>query len=307
MISLSDIRGLGRGTRDHPKAAVRVLAKMWADRLTGKFNKDLKLILVGTQGSGKSRTSIYIAIRVAQEIAKILGGTQEDYFPSDMSHVYIGDPETHADALRHIKKHNIYILDDAGVSLNARNFMTAYNKSLNDIFQTVRTDNALIIINAPDTFLVDNVPRNLFSMYGEISESQHSIGLNFVKIMQMERKFREGATHYHHYQFGGNQVVRWKAKDIPQEMAVTYEKRRDEATQMIKANAGKEKSEKKTEKQTKREELAQLKETAYVRAWELYSSGEFTKSRATSQSNKELGAKIYVVGFDRWMEQRGYK
>ena len=51
-----------------------------------------------------------------------------------MSHVFIGDAEEHADALKHIKKHNIYILDDAGVSINARNFMTTYNKSLNDIF-----------------------------------------------------------------------------------------------------------------------------------------------------------------------------
>lgn len=238
LVDLRDIRNIARGLNASQKAKIRTLAKIWADRLCGKHNKDIKLILVGPQGSGKSHTSIYIAIRVAEEIALILGGTWEDYFPRDLSHVYIGDPEAHADALKHLKKHSIYILDDAGVSLNARKFMTSYNQSLNDIFQTVRTDNCLIIINAPDTFLVDNVPRNIFSRYGEISESMHSQGINLVKIFQMERKFRSGETHFHYYQFGNDQVVRWIARAIPEDMTAIYEKRRDEATQAIKANAG---------------------------------------------------------------------
>jgi hypothetical protein len=60
-------------------------------------------------------------MRVAQEEARMLLGTPdkwEKYFPRDLSQVFIGDPSAHADALKNIKKHGIYILDDAGVSIN---------------------------------------------------------------------------------------------------------------------------------------------------------------------------------------------
>jgi hypothetical protein len=301
------VRNIGRGTRVHERAAVRDLAVIWAHRLTGKFNKDIKLFLVGPQGSGKSRSAIYLAMRVAQEEAKILDGTPdkwEKYFPRDMSQVYIGDPEAHADALKGIKKNNVYILDDAGVSINARNFMTAYNKSLNDIFQTVRTDNALIIINAPDTFLIDNVPRNIVSFYGEVSESQHSIGINFVKIFKLERKFRSGETHYHHYQFGNTQVIRWRFKNIPEDMVNLYEKRRDEATQLIKSHAGEKRKSKET---TKREEKGQMKEEAYMRAWTLYSSGDANKTKSVTIANKEFpSAAVNRAGFNEWIVRKGF-
>jgi hypothetical protein len=296
---------IGRGIRDHPKAQPRKLAEIWAKRLCGGFNKDIKLFLVGAQGSGKSHSSIHLAIRVAEEVAKYKGGTWEKYFPADMSHVFIGDAEEHADALKHIRKHNVYILDDAGVSINARNFMTTYNKSLNDIFQTVRTDNALIIINAPDSFLIDNVPRNIVSFYGEVSESQHSVGLNFVKIFKLERKFRTGHTHYHHYQFGSQQVIRWRFRRIPEEMALAYEKRRDEATQKIKSQAG---TGKKDPKITEREKMEQQREEVCMVAWEYYRTQEEpTKTKALSRANRE--SKTITVKrswFELWMVKRGF-
>jgi hypothetical protein len=219
-----------------------------------------------------------------------------------MSHVYIGDPEAHAQALKSIKKNNIYILDDAGVSINARNFMTTYNKSLNDIFQTVRTDNALIIINAPDTFLIDNVPRNIVSFYGEVSESQHSLGLNFVKIFKLERKFRSGQTHYHHYQFGNSQVVRWRFKMIPADMAAAYEIRRDQATQMIKSHAGEKRPD---SKQTKRVELKQLKEDAMMKVHEYILSGE-SIAKSVSRVNKEfVNISITRASYHDWIIKNG--
>ena len=295
--------GLGRGLIKYPPAKVRPLAQIWARRVCGRFNKDIKLFLVGEQGSGKSRSALFLGIRCGEEIAKIIGGTWEDYFPRNLAHVFIGDPKAHADALKNIKRHCIYVLDDAGVSINARNFMSAYNKSLNDIFQTVRTDNAIIIINAPDTFLIDNVPRNIVSYFGEISESQHAAGFNFVKIFKTERKFREGETHYHHYQFGNDQIVRWRFRDIPADMAKLYEKRRDEATQAIKFNAGKPK-----EKQvSKQEEKEQEREDVCVAAYDYYLTEGFNISESVSMANKDYpGKKLSQTMFRDWMVKRGF-
>jgi len=304
----SPFRFLGRGVRENERAKVRDLAVIWAHRLCGHFNKDIKLFMVGPQGSGKSRSALYLGMRVAQEEARMLLGTPdkwEKYFPRDLSQVFIGDPSAHADALKNIKKHGIYILDDAGVSINARNFMTSYNKSLNDIFQTVRTDNALIVINAPDTFLIDNVPRNIVSHFGEVSESQHSRGINFIKIFKMERKFRSGETHYHHYQFGNDQVVRWRFRDVPADMVEIYEKRRDEATQRIKSNAGKDREDKKKDN-SKREQAAQAREDVFTLAEQYVDKDGLSIRAAITQANKESGTKFSRTVFDNWRVTKGF-
>ena len=306
MMDLKDIRGLGRGRQVNPPAKIRKLRNILADRIAGKHNKDVKLFLVGPQGSGKSRSAIYLGITCGMAIAQRLGGTWEDYFPRDLSHVFIGDPESHSDALKNIRKHCIYILDDAGVSINARNFMTSYNKSLNDIFQTVRTDNAIIIINAPDSFLIDYVPRTIVSHYGEISESMHSQGLNFVKIFKIERKFREGKTHYHHYQFGNTQVVRWRFGNIPDDMAERYEILRDQATQRIKSKAGG-KHVREEQATQKRDARRQAREDHMIRIYELLSTG-LSISKAVSTANKKNpDYQTSRANFDHWMIERGFK
>lgn len=301
MIDTLDIRGMGRGVRKNPPAKIRPLAKIFARRICGRHNKDIKLFIVGPQGSGKSRSAIHLAIRASEEVAALVGGKPEDYFPLDLSHVFIGDPEAHADALKHIKKHCIYILDDAGVSINARNFMTSYNKSLNDIFQTVRTDNAIIIINAPDSFLIDNVPRTQVSHYAEVSESQHSLGLNFLKVFKLERKFREGATHYHHYQFGNTQVVRWKFGNIPDEVAAIYERARDAATQMIKSHAGQGRQQR---QDGAREAKAQKKVDGLMKVHDLVLAGQ-TIQKALSITNKELGLRLSRATYSDFRIQYG--
>ena len=303
MISLADVRGIGRSFKAIKEIRIPRLARIWARRICGRHNKDIKLFIVGPQGAGKSRSSIKMAVRLSEEVSAIVGGKPEDYFPLDLSHVFIGDPEAHADALKNIKKHCIYILDDAGVSINARNFMTSYNKSLNDIFQTVRTDNAVIIINAPDSFLIDNVPRTLVSHYAEISESQHTLGFNLLKIFKLERKFREGHTHYHHYQYGNVQVVRWKVGNIPDEVAALYEINRDAATQVIKSHAGQGRQERSA---AKRELVSQKRETAFERAYQLFAECG-NKSKAVSQANKELPeVPINRQGFNEWLISKGY-
>jgi len=302
MISLESVRGLGRSFKKVVEVRVPPLAKIWARRICGKHNKDIKLFIVGPQGSGKSRSAIKLAIRLSEEVSGMVGGEPGDYFPLDLSHVFIGDPEAHAEALKNIKKHCIYILDDAGVSINARNFMTSYNKSLNDIFQTVRTDNAVIIINAPDSFLIDNVPRTLVSHYAEVSESQHSMGFNLLKIFKLERKFREGHTHYHHYQYGNVQVVRWKVGNIPDEVAALYEVKRDAATQMIKSHAGQGMKERKS---SKRAEELQLKEDGYVLVHDRINNQGFTIQKALSQTNKEMGLKLSRAAYNDWRVKSG--
>jgi predicted Zn-ribbon and HTH transcriptional regulator len=234
------IWGLGRGGRLHkPNAERKKLSVIFAETVCGKHLRDIKMMLVGSQGSGKSRSLLYLAVECAKEIAARTGGDPEDYFPSDLSNVVIGDPGGHAELFKNMKRHSILILDDAGVSMNARNFATQYNKSMNDVFQTMRPNRSIVLISTPDTMTTDIIIRTLVSHYGEVAESYHGLGFNDIKVFKVNRKFRTGETHYHYFIFGNEQVVRYRFYNPPQAIIKLYEEKRFDATQAIAANAGK--------------------------------------------------------------------
>jgi hypothetical protein len=213
------------------------LASQIADRVTGKHNKDFKMLLVGPMGSGKSRSLLYLAVETAKEIATRIDGSPEKwpaYFSLD--NVVIGDPVGHEALFRSLKKYNVYILDDAGVALDARNFSSAYNKALNHIFQTCRTDNAAILVSAPDSFLFDKVPRTLVSTYGEIDQQYHNYGFNLVRLFGIQRMFRAGKTLFTYHQPSTRTTIkRYLFANPPPEIVDEYERRRTIATDEIKA------------------------------------------------------------------------
>lgn len=240
----SALWGLGRGGRTRESPEPKRLSVIFAETVTGKHLRDIKLMLVGAQGAGKSRSLLYLACECAKEIAARVGGSPEDYFPSDLSNVVIGDPQGHAELFQNMRKYSIIILDDAGVSVNARNFMTTYNKSMNDVFQTMRPNRSIVLISTPDTMTTDVIIRSLVSHYGEVSESYHGHGYNLVKIFNVVRKFREGRTNYVYPKSGNKQIVRYKFLNPPEEIIQRYEKKRLEATRQIAARAGKEKEKK---------------------------------------------------------------
>ena len=244
MVDTSSFWGIGRGRVRENSNKPKRLSTIFAETVTGKHLRDVKFMLVGPQGSGKSRSLLYLACECSKEIAKRVGGKPEDYFPADLSNVVIGDPQGHAELFQNLKKYSILILDDAGVSMNARNFATRYNKSMNDVFQTMRPNRSIVLISTPDTMTTDIIIRSLVSHYGEVAESFHGHGYNLVKVFQVRRKFREGRTHYIYHQDGNQTIVRYRFNNPPGAIIETYERKRYEATRQIAARAGQEKKEK---------------------------------------------------------------
>jgi rubrerythrin len=170
-----------------------------------------------------------------------VGGSPEDFFPSDLSNVVIGDPQGHSELFRTIRKYGIIVLDDAGVSLNSRRFMSEYNVSMANVIQTMRPARNILLISTPDSMTVDILVRTLVSHYAEVAESFHGHGFNLVKVFQVHRKYREGKTHYVYYQSGTQQIVRYKFPNPPDAIIDTYELKRYEAAKAIASRAGKEK------------------------------------------------------------------
>lgn len=231
--------GLGRGNRKDIVPVIPPLSAVFADQVCSRHNQDVRFLLVGRTGSGKSRSLLYLAWKTAQAIAKRKGGKWQDYF--SMDNLIIGDAMGHLDLFQGMKKRNVYIFDDCGVALDSRAFATNFNRSVNHIFEVSRTDNCVLLFSAPDSFLVDKVIRTLMPWTGEISESYHSSGFNLCKIFSNERKFRMGKTFTRYPRYGNCAVVRYIFKSPPDELVNEYELRRSAATKSVKDMAGKEK------------------------------------------------------------------
>lgn len=206
-------------------ADVMALSEMFARRCAGRHNKNVIFLLVGEMGSGKSMVLLELARKTAVHLAKLIGGKPEDYFT--FNNVGVINPESLWDKLSELKPFNIYILDDAGVGWDARDFAKEGNKELNHILSTCRVHNNCIFMSVPDTFLIDKAPRTISYYYGEVSESMHGYGLTFIKVFRLKRLFRQGKTLYRYLSKGASKIIRYKATMPPKELVDQYNVVRD--------------------------------------------------------------------------------
>lgn len=298
--------GIGRGEKAAKRAYIKSLypapneiesfSMHIAKRITGIHNKDFKFLLVGEQGSGKSVSLLYLAQRIADSVVELKGGVREDYFCFE--NVAIIDADDLEDKMNNLKRWNIYILDDAGVSWDARDFATSTNKRLNHIFQVCRTANAAILVSVPDTFLIDKVGRTLVSYYGEVSESLHDFGKNLIKIFRVKRLFREGKTLHYNMTYGNNKVVRHESGTPDKQMLLEYEKARKYNATRVNVNKKEEK------KQALKDITSQEKENDMMAIHTAIQSGE-SITNSIAQVNRITGKKYSRFVFNSWKIESG--
>jgi hypothetical protein len=278
-----------------------------AKRITSRHNKDVRLLVVGEPGSGKSRTLLYLAWRLSEEVAKLKGGSPDDYF--NIGNVGVITAEDIIDKMNNLHRYCIYILDDAGVAWDSRDFATRGNKNLNHILQTCRTANAAILISVPDPKLIDVqvTDRGLIQYWAEVSESLHDYGKNLVKIFRLKRLFRAGKMLYMHPRYGDNKIVRYEARNPPETLIHEYEEMRRACA----ADAGSKYEDKgKSDRQAKREAEKQLRETHMVTAWDYVMKEGLTINKAISRLNRELreagvNRKYPSNALTRWRDGQG--
>lgn len=225
------------------------IAKYFANKITDAYNQDETLMIVGPRGSGKSNAGIYIAEQVAKEVAKIKGGKPEDYF--NFEHIAIITTDEIVRVMKMRKQYAIYILDDIGVGWNSRNYMQKVNKILNDILQVFRTNNSMLILTLPDSFLIDKVPRRLIHHFGEMYQKLFEQGKTVMKLFKVDPKTRGGDIFYTYpVTTEHGKIVRYVIRRASSKNIDEYEKRRtaiakkmqdDKLAELI--NEGKEKIE----------------------------------------------------------------
>ena len=214
------------------------IANRIARTITSPYNQNVTMIFVGDTGSGKSYAALRLACDVSTLVAKIKGGKREDYFSVDKNMSVI-DITKFFDVLDKAQKWNTVILDDAGVSINARKFMDEINITVNNIIQTYRTLNLFTIFTVPQMFLIDKVSRALVNYYCEL-EGVIAPNLSRGKLFELQKKSRLGSAGKLFYVYPRGSAE--KSTNIlfnkpPKDICKVYDKLREEGALEYKAKS----------------------------------------------------------------------
>ena len=204
-----------------------------AARITGKDKQDFSMILSGRKGSGKSYSSLRICQMVAKAVAEELKGKPEDYFTLDNC-CLLEDTDMINKIIKTAGKHQIILIDDAGVAVGSRDFATQKNKNFNKLLATCRTKRWMILLNVPAKSHIDKQIRELVDCWGKVYKSCHEDGFNVLKINMVEiSESRENQTYIKRYTFDRHKIDFWSVLSPDQQTSDQYDVRRDAAAQRI--------------------------------------------------------------------------
>jgi len=200
------------------------MGKLLGDIIGSKHNQHCLMAIIGRTGSGKSSAALQIANETAKYMSK-LNGHSPDYF-FNIDHVAIISEDEIIRVMSGIKKQGIYILDDIGVGWNSRKWQSKANIVMNNIIQTFRTWNNLLILTVPDDENIDKVPRNSLRYRIDMKDTNFDMGYSLGAMQEMVRNYKTKKNIFPYPKAEGVKYVRVKFERPPDELADEYEKRR---------------------------------------------------------------------------------
>ena len=217
-----------RGLKEHPHGESHkfdYLVEHFVDEITGPYDQDISLLLVGNKGRGKSLCGISLCYFAGCELAERLGGKWQDYFDPVRNLAVILEEE--ATALMAIQdKYQVKDFDDIGIGWNARSWQGEGNRDKNDVFQINRTDSTIQVFSVPNQFLLDKVPRSLVSHYAEMDQQFFAHGFTTVKMFKPETLFREGKIIQPYLHMDRTKYVLFRVPKPPADLTEFYQKKR---------------------------------------------------------------------------------
>ena len=127
------------------------LFKRWIAHRIAK-NKNVLIITLGSTGSGKSFSNL----RILEDIDNQFNVDRAAFKPEEFMNI------VDSGILR--KKGAGVLYDDAGITLNSKNWYDITNKMINYYLQIARSDNQILMFNTPDMSFLDASSRKLFHM-----------------------------------------------------------------------------------------------------------------------------------------------
>lgn len=219
-----------RGLKEKPHGEshkMDFLVEHFVDEITGPYDQDISLLLVGNKGRGKSLCGISLCYYSACELSERLGGKWQDYFDPVRNLAVILEEE--ATALMAVQdKYQCKNFDDIGIGWSARGWQHEGNQEKNAVFQINRTDSTIQVFSVPNQFLLDKVPRSLVSHYAEMDQQFFAHGFTTIKLFKPTTLFREGKIIQPYLHMDRTKYVLFRIPKPPDDLTEFYKKRRKE-------------------------------------------------------------------------------
>jgi hypothetical protein len=139
------------------------LAEIFSDIIIHSKNQNVICLFEGKPGMGKSNATLNTACWCAVALASHFGGVPSDYF--NIGHIATIGPDQVLRTIGVMRKpegqYGVFIFDDFGVAYNNRKWQSKPNEAMNDVLQTMRTDNQIILMSVPDSDWIDLKGRNI--------------------------------------------------------------------------------------------------------------------------------------------------
>lgn len=211
------------------------ISKSFARKVTSKHNQSVSCMTVGSMGNGKSSSNIMIAINTAIQIARYKKGPWTKYF--NLDHIGILIKEEIYRVIEIDQKYAVVMPDDVGAAWNARKWSDSGNIMMNDIMQTSRTENQVLLMTLPDSILIDKVPRALCQHMMTMEPPQYEKGVSVGKFFRIVRQSRDSKTFFMYENLGGMKYQKALFARPPDGFMLPYEKRRTEIAHKFKQDS----------------------------------------------------------------------
>ena len=237
------------------------ISKSFAQKVTSNRNQSVSMMTIGSMGDGKSSSNILLAINCAMQIARYKTGPWTKYF--NLDHIGILTKEEIYRVIEIDTKYAVLMPDDVGAAWNARKWSDSGNIMMNDILQTSRTENQIVLMTLPDSILIDKVPRALCQHMMTMDTPQYDKGISVGKFFRIVRKPRQDKTFFMYEDLGGMKFQKALFGRPPDSFMITYEKRRKEIAHKFKLDSIAEHKQKLNEANTPKEKKMPLKERVF--------------------------------------------
>lgn len=204
-----------------------------AQRVCDK-NEDAEawISVTGRKGAGKSTASNALAEDIAKCIAIIRnkGEPASKFF--NVNHIRSITETGMAELLSSgamQEENSVWVIDDSGVQVGNRSWMSIINKTIVAISQISRVYKNVIILNFISSHHIDVQLRNILDYRAEMMWKNTKLGEAYFKFFLLEHS--DDGTEYKHYlTWHGMRIVLWTIGKPSDELETAYKKMRAENT-----------------------------------------------------------------------------
>ena len=167
------------------------LAEVFGSIISSGNNKNIICLVEAKPGQGKSWSAMRLACDCAVYLSEHLGGVPTDYFTIDNMGIIM--PDKMVECIENMKKYQVVILDDVGMAYSGRKWQSKGNEAMNNMLQTMRTDNNIIIMTVPDADWIDKIGRNILHFKIVMQSPLHSMGYSMGRITAVQKMYNSSS------------------------------------------------------------------------------------------------------------------